>query len=315
MTNSKTRVALGSVSNIRALPSREISQILIELPEEFHVPLTTLAYGQEVLVMRSPLNVETPLGVRNVDESPTTTGPAPAEAAAPAGMVHGLVSLVRAVPSRMVTVMHVDIPSDQHIAVTTLLFGAVCMVVPCQLPPGTKYGLIAPGPASGDTASPAHGHARSQEPPARDNRPAIRRGLGAPSHDGPREPLKWVSARCQEDHFQAFLGVRTEAAARQEVRIRCGMESCSELNHRLDAVRLFLREIYNPFMAYERRREAQDRARHPAASSSEPDEAPSDSVDELEPSPGDPDDGDQDDEGDEESPLRQPSPFSALVHR
>jgi len=315
------RVALGAVCNIRALPSREISQIMIELPEEFHVPLTMLAYGREVLVMRSPLADGTPLGVRSVDDLGSEAEAVMSDASDTTQLgqlVHGLVSLVRAVPSRMVTVLHIDIPSDQHVAVTTLLFGATCMVVPSKLPPGTKYGLVG-APSSSETPSAASTSRRGSPETERNlDRPQVHRGLGSPANTGPREPLKWVSARCQEKSFQAFVGASSEEEARQAVRDRCGMDSCSELNHRVDALRLFLRDIYHPYMDEERGRSLRERGRAPAAapmpaqgSHAQASDEDFDGEEEGEPHP---EDGDEDDLEQEER-ARATSPFSALVNR
>lgn len=244
-----TRVALGAVTNIKALPSREISQIIVELPDEFHVALTSLVYGKSVLLMRSP-TPDASLGISDLDASDVTPA-AGGEGEGPSvECVHGYVSLVRAAPSRMVTVMHVDIPSDQHVQVTSLLFGAYCMALPCQLPPGTRYGLL--GPNQHRQTEPG---APGRSAPPDGQRAPLHRGLGhAARTDGPREPLKWVSARCKEALFQQFLQVDSDEEAREVVRARCGMASCSELTHRTDAVRLFVREIYLPYQAYERRR-------------------------------------------------------------
>lgn len=245
-----TRVALGAVTNIKALPSRDISQIIVELPDEFHVALTSLVYGKNVLLMRSP-SPDAPLGISDLDAGDVVPGQGGGGGEIPAiDCVHGYVSLVRAAPSRMVTVMHVDIPSEQHVQVTSLLFGAYCMALPCHLPPGTGYGLLGPRqmrptePVAADRSIPADGQ-----------RPPLHRGLGHSARaEGPREPLKWMSARCKEALFQQFLQVESDEEAREVVRAKCGMASCSELTHRTDAVRLFVREIYQPYQAYERRR-------------------------------------------------------------
>ena len=55
------KAAFGTVENVRKVPSRQIVQVIIELPIESYVAAVTLLDGQKVLVTVSDLNM--PFGV------------------------------------------------------------------------------------------------------------------------------------------------------------------------------------------------------------------------------------------------------------
>lgn len=236
-TEKKLRVAFGPVSIVRAIPSREISVINIEVPEEMHVELTNLVYGRDVLITLSTL-VGASYGV--LDPESLTTRPAPAGAAESADIVavHGRVSGVRALPSRGVSVISVEVPEEAHVEVTQMLYGRDVIVVPVALGATTPYGLVkGTGKGAVHTPNPKAGTASP---------PGLNSMFRLPA---PLDLVRWVGARCSEDDFQDFLGARNEAQAAQAVRATCGIETRKELASNQQARRVFMEQIYHPFIS------------------------------------------------------------------
>src|SRR5438105_7642280 len=104
------RVAHGAVTGVRAFPSREVTVITVEIPDDFHVEATSLLYGRDALVVRADLGVPLPYGVLSPDVPAAPeigqverTTPTAGGAGATAPKIHGAVSIIRPVPSRGVT--------------------------------------------------------------------------------------------------------------------------------------------------------------------------------------------------------------------
>lgn len=81
--NEKLKMAYGQVVNIRPIPSRGVTRIEIEIPDEAHVAVTTLLYGQDAVVipwtdMKRPA---IPYGLRQMS---AFLSPAATDSAAPA---------------------------------------------------------------------------------------------------------------------------------------------------------------------------------------------------------------------------------------
>ena len=86
-------VAFGRVVNIRTVPSRQVTQIVIEIPEEFHVQATSMLYNKDAFVLASSPTANVAYGIVPLDamgqESPVTPqadadeAPASRSAAAP----------------------------------------------------------------------------------------------------------------------------------------------------------------------------------------------------------------------------------------
>lgn len=77
-------VAFGRVVNVRTIPSRQTTQIVIEVPEEFHVQATSMLYNKDAFVLAAnPVgNVAygvVPLGAMTGGETPPAENHAPAQ--------------------------------------------------------------------------------------------------------------------------------------------------------------------------------------------------------------------------------------------
>lgn len=173
MSNDKVRVAFGSVVNVKAIPTREVTRIEIEVPIEFHAELTRLLFGRDALVLPSNLPANVNYGVM---DSPDT----------PVGHEPGSTS-----PSR----------SEQSPSAFRRLAG--------RAPGGTVQ-------------------------------------RGAPTLD----IVKWLGMRCMDSSFQAFLGASSSEDAAQTVRDICGVASRSEIPGDSTARSLFYQHIYHPYQRY-----------------------------------------------------------------
>lgn len=246
-TNKKVRVAFGPVSIVRAIPSREVSVINIEVPEEFHIEVTNLFYRRDVLISLARLN-KTPYGVLDPDTATQeSSGDEPQEVRA----IHGCVCGVRAVPSRDISIISVEVPETAHVEVTQLLYGKEVIVIPVALGASKAYGVIkGAGCGTDHTANARAGSATPPRPqptvyPSR--QPGRLPGNIHIAEPYQVNPVRWVAMRCGEDAFQDFMGVRNEAAAADKVREICGIESRAELNSSPRAKEAFMTHIYNPF--------------------------------------------------------------------
>ena len=143
-------------------------------------------------------------------------------------MVYGEVVNVRTVPSRGVTQVVIEIPSEFHISVTTLLFGKNAFVFP-----GGDQGNIPYGVATleGQDIIPTEPQlAKSQKPSTQS-----------------LDIVKWLGIRCREGNFQRFLGVKSDEAAVNKVRDICMVDSRADIPLNDEARELFYRKIYEPY--------------------------------------------------------------------
>lgn len=234
------RMLYGAAVNVRALRSRELTQILIEAPDDFHVSMTNLLHGQDVLVLASHLPLTQPYGLISIDgASGETVGGDESNPAIEGnvGFVHGRVSLVKAAPSRGVSVVCVELPESCHVEVTKRFFGAGVLLLPCRLPAGTPYGILPreDGPADA-SRKPADAPARSgasarSDRPAAGHAPVRRLGLQGPANNEATAErwLKRLAIMCKEAAFQEWLGASSEMTARDELLRRVGAESRREI--------------------------------------------------------------------------------------
>lgn len=201
----------------------------------------------------------------------------------PARVGYGNVVNIRSIPTRSVTRIEIELPIESHVEATRLLFGQDVLVMPVKLGPAQAYGMVSEdahpdgnpaddGPASKadeDDAAQGQGarattpfaqlarttsvtnatNATSVTTAARSPRPM---GLLRSGDQTQVDILRWLGARCREDAFQTWLGVRTEAAAIQAVRERCGVESRTQIPASPQRRQVFFRDIYHPYMASKR---------------------------------------------------------------
>lgn len=82
----ESMVAYGSVVTVRHVPTRQCSQIIIEIPEEFHAAATVMLFGKNAFVLAATDKVNSPYGVVPLsamsEEAPAAPAPSPASAPA-----------------------------------------------------------------------------------------------------------------------------------------------------------------------------------------------------------------------------------------
>jgi hypothetical protein len=83
MTDTILRGALGRCDLVKKIPSRQITQIIIELPIEYHVAATQLLDGQDVWVELAPDEVKIAGRYCVIDGGPVMPQQAPKSAATP----------------------------------------------------------------------------------------------------------------------------------------------------------------------------------------------------------------------------------------
>lgn len=274
----KLRVVHGEVTSVRAVPSREVSVITVEVPDNFHVEVTAMLYGKDAIVVCSELGDAYPYGVISPEDAPTQgSSQSDAQARDPArppaqpGTIHGLISTIRPFPSRGITQISVEIPILFHIDATNMLHGLNALVVPASLPRNTPYGVL---PSAGEAPDGAERgttqHAQRRTPvqsagapvapvraavASRGDRPPMGFGsgrgqaLGLSNRADVIVATRWLGARCATAEFQDWLKVRTEAAARDRVCEICGVESRAEIQASAKATEAFLTLIVQPFEA------------------------------------------------------------------
>ena len=264
----KLRIVHGAVSMVRAIPSREVSVITVEIPEEHHVQATMLVHGQHVLILRSALASGTKYGIHDVDLGAGSTDPL----AFAAGQVdenqdvptilHAVVAMVRPFPSRMISSLYLEVPDSHHIEVTNLLHGRDAILFPVKLPKA-PLGIMKPG-ALPPSLEPSKGipARKMSETPRLSGGSRSAGGGTAPSATGSAPPsgllgrhektivaTRWLGIHCPTESFQDWLGVRNEAAARNKVCEMCGVSSRAEIHFRDNpaAFEAFLTKVFNPF--------------------------------------------------------------------
>jgi len=77
-----TMVAFGQVVNVRPIPTRQVTQIVIEIPDNHHIAATTMLFGKNAFVLAANPKASVPFGVvpldRMNDSSPADeTGASP----------------------------------------------------------------------------------------------------------------------------------------------------------------------------------------------------------------------------------------------
>jgi hypothetical protein len=168
-------------------------------------------------------------------------------------LAYGSVVNVRSIPTRSVTRIEVEIPIEAHVEATRILFGQDVLVMPARLP-GT-YGMttglvpdVEPAPSQEMTPEPE----ADAQPPSRLAASQVARsaqgGIGPRLHEV--DIIRWLGARCREDHFQDWLGARTEAGAIERVRQLCGVESRSHIPQTQAARQAFFSQIYTPYRSH-----------------------------------------------------------------
>lgn len=261
------RVAYGPISLVKAIPSREVSVIYIEVPEEMHVEVTNLVYRRDVLITLSKL-VNVSYGVLDPHLQNTVT---PEENATSIDQdksavcaVHGQVVTVKAVASRGVSVIAVEVPEEAHVDVTQMLYGREVLVMPVSLGSMTPYGIVnKSGKGSVHKANPRAGTASPANTNLQENQirsqiqtsPYPQRTPHGDHHPSsamiripqPLDIVRWLALKCSEDEFQDFLNVRNEAQAIDMVRSLCGINTRKELKTNQEAKKIFMDMIYQPF--------------------------------------------------------------------
>ena len=146
-------------------------------------------------------------------------------------MIYGEVVTVKPIPTRQVTQIIVEIPTEHHIAATQMLFGRNAFIMPCadKMPiPGVPYGVTTLG--------------KVLNPPEPENDA----GLPSPSSRS-INVTQWLAVRSKDPNFQAFLNVANESEAAVKVRTICNVASRGEIAHDATAYEIFLTQIYKPF--------------------------------------------------------------------
>lgn len=228
----------------------------------------------------------------NTDHSIATSGAqtpdsASNDAVVAARVVHGQVVNVKLHPTRGMTRIEIDVPSEAHIATTALLLGQSVIVFATNFDKAMPYGVLETG-ADGvarlcnDAHKPGEGPGARQAQPAAAAAPAPRGrnggGSSAPNRNAPAagarghggdsdnadvsarlgspprvegegvDIVRWLGVRCKESEFQNFLGVRNEADAITRVRNLCEVDSRAQIPRSATSRALFFSLVYAPFL-------------------------------------------------------------------
>jgi hypothetical protein len=154
-------VVYGPVSLVRPVPSREVSIITVEVPEEMHVEVTNLLYGRDAMINVTHIKGAA-YGVLNqnasesdrasnatqeMDEEALSINSDASEQDHSAGplssnMVYGRVCGVKAIMSRGISCISIEVPEECHVEVTQMLYGREVILVPVNLAVQTPYGVV-----------------------------------------------------------------------------------------------------------------------------------------------------------------------------
>lgn len=264
------RVAFGPIGTVKAVASRGVSVICLEVPDSFHVEVTNLLHGRDALLCVSTLPTQTPYGVLDGPTEAAFVAPAAhdpngheapvsareAEAVTPL-FVHGYVALVRPVPARQVSIICVEIPEESHVEATSLLYGRDAIALPVALGASAPYGMLDPDrlPELNRPRRDANDRRRQPSPAATPRAPTAASAQRArPGAPGQLNIARWLGARCTEEMFQSWLGVRNEAQASARVRAICDVGSRKDIPKSREATERFMRQIYEPFRLHEARK-------------------------------------------------------------
>lgn len=145
-------------------------------------------------------------------------------------VLFGQVVTVRPVPTRGVTQVVIEIPSEFHIKATQLLFDQNALVFASDESIQMPYGIAQ---LAGGEIVPAQ--------PAQPKR--------VQSQGSAFDVTRWLALRCKEGEFWQFLGCTSEAAAIDRVRQICEVDSRADIAQNDRAMSLFKSEILEPFQA------------------------------------------------------------------
>lgn len=265
MVDRSLLVVHGAVSTVKAIASREISVVFVEIPIESHVAATNLLFDKDALVARNRLQASLPFGVLNPasmhtaaaeENDASSSSEAPSPLGESATLAHGHVTEVRPLPSRGVSVIKIELPEEAHVAVTELLYGQNALILPANLrqpnSEATPYGLVQSS-GQGTVHKP---NPRAPSSPLSSSKPQSafaglsRRATSSSMFHIPTPQLhivRWLGIRCAESDFQDFLGVRNEGRARERVCELCGVESRRDIPQSPESVKNFMDKIYRPF--------------------------------------------------------------------
>lgn len=171
----------------------------------------------------------------------------------------GSVVNVRAIPTRGVTRVEIELPIEFHAELTRLLFGRDALVLPSNLPPTVNYGVM--DSAGTDSPVPDHGaEAARPAPTGRSGNEASGSAFGRLAGRSPGgtvtrgaptlDIIKWLGMRCDEASFQGFLQTTSSEGAAQAVRDICGVASRSQIPADTNARALFYKHIYHPYQRH-----------------------------------------------------------------
>lgn len=271
---TKTRIIHGAVSMVRAVPSREVSVIIVEIPDEHHVNATILVHGQHVLVMRSELENGTRYGVLDIAEVDLAPGPTNSGRELPSDTpavhplyVHAVVAMVRPYPSRAISALSLEVPESHHVEVTNLLHGRDAVLFPVKLPPQSPLGILKLGQAS-PSALQATGSTRRAPTNTLSSGADQSKPSSLLSRSGDQVNVtQWLGTKCATAQFQDFFGVRTEADAIKRVREICGVESRAHIRGNAFAMDAFRQHVFVPFVEHMKAHvEDADRSSSPSTS-------------------------------------------------
>lgn len=242
------RAVFGPVSLVRAIPSREVSVICIETPEDMHVAVTNLLYGKDALVRLVDAPKSEPRNSKSI--APTKYGVISADDlegrtsgdASEVRFVHGHVFDVRAMRSKGITLISIEVPESAHVEVTQMLYGRDVLIFPVDLGHQTNYGVVV---GRGNTVHTKNPVAKSVVKASTVVYPSRFESMIRPAKAF--DPVRWCAIRCGEAEFQEFLGVHSADAAADEVRQICEIDSRSELSTNPRARLEFMEKIYKPY--------------------------------------------------------------------
>lgn len=75
----QTMVAFGQVVTVRPIPTRQVTQIVIEIPDNHHVAATAMLFGKNAFVLTANPKASIPFGVVPLDKMNDIEGPADAQ--------------------------------------------------------------------------------------------------------------------------------------------------------------------------------------------------------------------------------------------
>lgn len=248
----------GPVCAVRAMPSREVTVISIEAPEEMHVAITNLLYGKDAFISVPASTTYGTLHYGVLGE--TSAGEISGSGQTTEKFIHGNVIGVKAIRSRGVSVIAIEVPEDAHIEVTQMLYGRDVLIVPVALGVKTPYGIVQePGTSIHKTNRLAGSLQRRLEenaPPKIANKVIYPTRFGGISRmvtlggNHSIDPVRWAGIHCNNPDLWDFLGAENESECIEKLRSTCGISSRAELSTNKQANDIFFSQIYHPFITF-----------------------------------------------------------------